>query len=148
MNVQTNNTVVIHDSGPFDDLMTAGHEAYKAGEKHLAHDLWRQAAVIDPYEERVWLLLLRVLDKDADRIACLENIVAINPANASARRRLRAYEARSSHKQRRQTLQMQQVKRHRRFQFLLLRRSIVDGLLIGLFAIVLALIVSVYIFGH
>ena len=45
--------------------------------------------VANPYEERVWVLLLQVLNQDDDRKVCLENIIAINPLNTDARRQLR-----------------------------------------------------------
>lgn len=76
----------------YEELMAAGRNAFKEGKRQLAHDLWREAATVDPYDEKVWLMLFRVLDKDEDRIVCLENIIAINPMNVQARRRLRAYQ--------------------------------------------------------
>ena len=72
--------------------MQAGRDAYKQGKRRLAHDHWHEAATVDPYNEQVWLSLFRVLETDEDRIACLENIIAINPMNVQARRRLRAYQ--------------------------------------------------------
>ena len=74
----------------FEELMQAGREAYKQGQRRLAHDHWHEAATVDPYNEHVWLSLFRVLETDDDRIACLENIIAINPMNVQARQRLRA----------------------------------------------------------
>ncbi|PJF40034.1 MAG: hypothetical protein D6737_19115 [Chloroflexi bacterium] len=77
----------------FAQLMRAGRKAYDAGDSTAAHDYWRQAAVIDPYNEKVWLALYRVVETEDDRKACLENIIAINPANVQARRRLRRFDA-------------------------------------------------------
>lgn len=76
----------------YEELMQAGRVAYKEGKRQLAHDYWREAATVDPYNEQVWLSLYRVLEKDEDRIVCLENIIAINPMNVQARRRLRVYQ--------------------------------------------------------
>lgn len=76
----------------YEELMASGRDAFKAGKRQLAHDLWREAATVDPYDEKVWLMLFRVLDSDDDRMVCLENIIAINPMNVQARRRLRAYQ--------------------------------------------------------
>ncbi len=73
-----------------DELLEAGREALAAGEKRAAHNLWRQAAVTNPYDERVWSSLMDVLVYDDDREVCLENIIAINPLNTEARRQLRA----------------------------------------------------------
>ncbi|MFN8560363.1 MAG: hypothetical protein U0703_01715 [Anaerolineae bacterium] len=73
-----------------DDLLTAGREAFSSGDREAAHDLWRAAAVANPYDERVWTSLLEVLVHEDDREVCLENIIAINPLNPDARRQLRA----------------------------------------------------------
>jgi len=54
----------------FADLMQAGRVAFSAGKRRMAHDLWREAANIDPYNEQVWLALLEVLDADADKRVC------------------------------------------------------------------------------
>lgn len=72
--------------------MQAGRVAYNEGKRKLAHDHWREAALVDPYEEKIWQALYRVVDSEEDRIVCLENIIAINPMNVQARRRLHAYQ--------------------------------------------------------
>ena len=71
------------------DLLEAGDEALALGEARAAHDIWRAAAVANPYDERVWLALLKVLEDEEDRKVCLKNIIAINPLNTEARRQLR-----------------------------------------------------------
>src|SRR5689334_19151632 len=90
------------DNNPdFGRFMSDGRSAYNKGDLKLAHDLWRQAAMIEPYNEHVWLALLDVLDKKEDRQVCLQNILSINPMNIQARRMLRAYdtdEQRETHK--------------------------------------------------
>ncbi len=70
-------------------LLEAGKQAYTDGDREAAHELWRSAAVANPYDERVWVALLDVLTQDEDREVCLENIIAINPLNPDARRQLR-----------------------------------------------------------
>jgi hypothetical protein len=72
-----------------DRLLALGYAALRSGDKRSAHDRWREAAETDPYNERVWVSLLNVLSERDDRRVCLENIVAINPYNADARRQLR-----------------------------------------------------------
>jgi hypothetical protein len=72
-----------------DDLLHEGEQAFMNGDRRLAHACWREAATVDPYNEAVWLALLKVLDSEEDRIVCLENIIAINPLNVEARRALR-----------------------------------------------------------
>jgi hypothetical protein len=74
-----------------DWLLGLGEAALRRGDAGKAHRIWREAARLAPYEERVWLALLRVLERDDDRRVCLENIVAINPLNDEARRLLRRY---------------------------------------------------------
>ncbi|MFO7323743.1 MAG: hypothetical protein DIU68_018600 [Chloroflexota bacterium] len=76
----------------FEELMRAGIEAYRQEKHRLAHDYWREAATLDPYNEKVWLALYRVINTDEDRLVCLRNIIAINPANVQARKRLQALE--------------------------------------------------------
>lgn len=71
------------------DLLREGERAFMEGDRHLAHEKWREAATFAPYYEPVWLALLKVLDSEEDRIVCLENIIAINPLNTDARRMLR-----------------------------------------------------------
>jgi len=58
----------------FAELMQAGRKAFTAGKRKTAHDLWREAANINPYDEQVWLALLDVLEGDNDRRVCLQNI--------------------------------------------------------------------------
>jgi len=72
----------------FVELMRAGQVAYSKGKRQQAHDIWRHAAMLHPYDEQVWLALLNVLDSDDDRRVCLQNIVAINPNNLQAQTQL------------------------------------------------------------
>jgi len=72
-----------------DMLLSAGDHAYEAGDHYLAHEYWREAVSLDPYNENIWLALFKVLESEDDRIVCLENVIAINPLNVEARRRLR-----------------------------------------------------------
>ena len=72
-----------------EDLLEAGKQAFAAGDRRAAHELWRTAAVANPYDERVWASLLQVLRREDDRQVCLENIISINPLNTDARRQLR-----------------------------------------------------------
>ena len=53
---------------------------------------WRRAATLNPTNEQVWLALLNVLEKEGDIVVCLQNIIAINPNNKQALRRLRNFE--------------------------------------------------------
>ncbi len=70
-------------------LMHEGLSAFARNEVQIAHDLLRQAATLHPKDEQVWLALLNVVEDDADKRVCLENILAINPYNILAQRHLR-----------------------------------------------------------
>ncbi len=69
----------------YQELLRQGMAAYKANKPRTAHDLWKEAATINPYDEQVWQALLRVAKNDADRRVCLENILQLSPLNAQAR---------------------------------------------------------------
>jgi 2,3-bisphosphoglycerate-independent phosphoglycerate mutase len=143
------------DQRRFNGLMHAGKEAFDKGNRKLAHDLWREAASLNPYDEQVWLALFRVLDNDEDRIVCLENIIAINPLNVKARRRLRAYEVESAkataeiartlvEKDTRRLKQQKQTKQLRRRR----TRQLINAILIGLIGGALAgVLLSIVLYG-
>ncbi len=123
----------------FDDYYKAGIEAFRTGDLTLAHDLWREAATVDPYQERVWVALLRVLTTPDDRRVCLENILAINPGNARARREMAALERAATEKKRRRIVLPLPVR------FIL---AVFRGLLIGLLATGIGIGVSIITYGH
>ncbi len=145
---------ILHDA-KLGDLLEAGDEALALGEARAAHDIWRVAAVANPYDERVWLALLRVLEDEEDRKVCLKNIIAINPLNTEARRQLRLL-LRAEHKREEavQTAQMAVVTplprpatKPRRSAARTILRALLTGIGIGVFAVVLGIIVSVVVYG-
>jgi hypothetical protein len=69
-------------------LVKEGITAYKAGNKAQAEEFFRQAVDLDQYSEQGWLWLSAVVDTPEDRRTCLENVLAINPANDAARKGL------------------------------------------------------------
>lgn len=71
-----------------DGLLSQGIAAAKAGQREQARDLLMQAIELDERNEKVWLWLSGVVDTDEDRCVCLENVLALNPDNAWARRGL------------------------------------------------------------
>lgn len=75
----------------FARMMRLGHVSYAEGNLKQAHRFWRRAAMMKPYEEQVWLALLNVVETDADRRVCLQNIITLNPNNIQALQRLNAY---------------------------------------------------------
>ena len=127
--------------------MQAGRVAYTAGKRRMAHDLWREAANIDPYNEQVWLALLDVVEADADKRVCLQNILAINPLNVQARRQLGKIEA---HKQRLAANKAEMEERRRwwsRYRWVLLRRALFLGIAIGLSGIFFGILASILVYG-
>ena len=74
----------------FAQLMRLGQVAHAEGNQRQAHMFWRQAALIQPENEQVWLALLQVLEGEEDRRVCLRNILAINPHNKAAQTMLAA----------------------------------------------------------
>lgn len=74
----------------FARLMRLGTVSHAQGDYKQAHHYWREAAMLQPENEQVWLALLQVLDSDADRRVCLQNILALNPNNQRAQEQLTA----------------------------------------------------------
>jgi ferric-dicitrate binding protein FerR (iron transport regulator) len=131
-----------------DDLLQAGKRAFEEDNPRLAHDIWREAATVDPYDERVWMALMRVLETQEDKRVCLENILAINPLNAKARRQLRVFqssgERASVEKDRLRAEAEAQRRRNRRT----LRRALLMGIGAGAAGIVLGIIASIIMYGY
>ncbi len=135
-------------SSKFADLMQAGRVAYAANKRQVAHDLWKEAAALEPYSEQVWLALLDVLEADTDRRVCLQNIIAINPLNVQARRQLNRIEARlqrqALHQQEQQQQRLSWIRRRRR----LLRRAVFLGIAIGVSGVLFAVVISILLYAQ
>jgi hypothetical protein len=71
-----------------DDLLNQGIAALKAGRKAEARGLLAQLVEQEPRHELGWLWLSGAVDTDEDRRVCLENVLAINPNNETAKRGL------------------------------------------------------------
>jgi hypothetical protein len=78
------------------DLLQQGIEALKAGRKAEARKLLAQVVQQDERNEMGWLWLSGTVDTDEEWRICLENVLAINPSNASARRGIEMLESRRS----------------------------------------------------
>ncbi len=74
----------------FARLMRLGHVSKAQGDTRLAHEYWRDAALLQPERVEVWKALLEILDDDDDRRVCLQNILALEPNNRSAQQQLSA----------------------------------------------------------
>jgi hypothetical protein len=62
-----------------------GTAAAKAGDAERAYELLLKVVEVDEYNEQAWLWLSSVVESDADREVCLENVLAINPDNKLAK---------------------------------------------------------------
>jgi len=69
-----------------DDLLQQGIAVFKTGQKTEARDLLLQVVEQDERNEMAWLWLSGAVDTDAERLTCLENVLAINPNNGMAKR--------------------------------------------------------------
>jgi hypothetical protein len=74
------------------NLLSASRAALRDGDRPLAHRLLQQAAELSPYDETIWWALLEVVENEQDRVTCLHNVLAINPASLEAKRLLRLSE--------------------------------------------------------
>lgn len=71
-----------------DAMVREGIAAYKANKMDEARALLMRAVELDEQHEMAWLWLSAVVDSDEDKQTCLENVLTINPNNASARQGL------------------------------------------------------------
>ncbi len=62
--------------------------ALKAGNKVEARRLLESILAADRHNEHAWLWMSGVVDTDAERIVCLENVLTLNPYNERARKGL------------------------------------------------------------
>jgi Flp pilus assembly protein TadD len=66
------------------ELLRQGIAAAKAGRKEEAHETLLQVIKLDERNEQAWLWLSAVVDSIEEKEICLENVLALNPANARA----------------------------------------------------------------
>jgi len=76
------------------ELLKQGIAALNAGRKAEARRLLMQVVQQDERNEMAWLWLSGAVDTDEDRRVCLENVLAINPNNKTAKRGLASLIAR------------------------------------------------------
>ncbi|GAA5527086.1 hypothetical protein [Herpetosiphon gulosus] len=75
-------------SSTVQQLIQQGVQAARSGNHAEARLLLRQAITADPYNEQAWLWLSAVEATNSEKIAALQQVLAINPANAAAKRGL------------------------------------------------------------
>ncbi len=69
-------------------LLAKGIQALKNGQREEARKTLLQVIEQDERNERAWLWLSGAVDTDEDRRVCLENVLTLNPHNATARKGL------------------------------------------------------------
>jgi twitching motility two-component system response regulator PilG len=67
------------------ELLREGIAAARAGDKGRTRRLLREATGLDPKNELAWLWLAGVAESPQEGVACLERVLALNPANERAR---------------------------------------------------------------
>jgi tetratricopeptide (TPR) repeat protein len=75
-------------AGEPDRLLQEGIAAARAGQRERARDLLLQVIAQDENVEAAWLWLSGVVDDAEERQICLENVLALNPDNAAAKKGL------------------------------------------------------------
>jgi tetratricopeptide (TPR) repeat protein len=79
-----------------DGMVREGIAAYRAGRKDEARALLMRAVEIDEQNEQAWLWLSAVVDSVDEQKICLENVLAINPANERAKQGLSSLDQKSA----------------------------------------------------
>lgn len=131
----------------FESLMERGRVALQRGYPEQAHALWRRAAIVNPYNEQVWVALLDVIQSPEDERVCLQNILEINPANAKARHMLRVRETQEMRRVQEKDVSVKEKTSIRRSQRGLIWRALLFGIVIGLAGVFFAIALSILIYG-
>ena len=82
-------TVALPNSSRAHSLTLNGVTALHSGDKPGARTLLNEAVQLDPTSEEAWRWLSGAVDTNADRLHCLERVLAINPDNAAAKHGLK-----------------------------------------------------------
>jgi hypothetical protein len=69
-------------------LVQQAAQAYKAGNKTSAQELLLKAVDLDERNEQAWMLMSMIVESLEEQQICLENALAINPANERAQKGL------------------------------------------------------------
>lgn len=130
-----------------DALLRSAEEAANAGDRARASQALREAALVNPYNEGVWQKLLAVVDSAEDRRVCLENLIAINPAQVEYHRLLGVHRTEVARIERvTQEMEVLAVEKRRR-NWRSFTRGIVLGVVATLLALALGIIVSIVLYG-
>lgn len=77
-----------HVERAVDKLIQEGIDLLHAGDVAAARELFSQAVVLDPKNERAWIWRSGAVETDEERKKCLLHVLAINPSNQVAQRAL------------------------------------------------------------
>ncbi|MBI1279547.1 MAG: hypothetical protein GC179_15580 [Anaerolineaceae bacterium] len=132
----------------FDELFQAGRSAFAMGNLQQAHDFYKEAARLSPFNEQVWLALLEVIDTDEDRRVCLQNILQINPMNVQARRMLNQIVARTASAVQLEADNKKDVKKNKSRRRGVFARAFFLGLIIGISGVVFGIVLSILIYAR
>lgn len=69
-------------------LTQQGIKLFKAGSKHKAQLIFREAIKVNPADEVAWYWLAATYTKPANQIRCLNKVLSINPQNQAAQKQL------------------------------------------------------------
>ena len=76
------------------ELLQQALAAARAGRKTEARQMLEQILQANPGQEQAWTWMATVVETDAQRVECLQRVLAINPNNAAARKVLAQFQAR------------------------------------------------------
>jgi hypothetical protein len=77
-----------HVERAVDKLIQEGIDLLQAGDVAAARELFSQAVVLDPRNEKAWIWRSGAVETDAERKSCLLHVLAINPENKVAQHAL------------------------------------------------------------
>lgn len=132
----------------FEELFQAGRSAFAMGNQQQAHDFWKEAARLNPFNEQVWLALLDVIDSDEDRRVCLQNILQINPMNVQARRMLNLIVARKESAEQLHEEKKTGVKKDKSRRRNVFARAFMLGIVIGVSGVIFGVVLSILIYAR
>lgn len=132
----------------FDELFQAGRSAFAMGNLQQAHDFYKEAARLSPFNEQVWLALLDVIETDEDRRVCLQNILQINPMNVQARRMLNQIVARTASAVQLEADTKKDIKQNKSRRRGVFARAFFLGLIIGVSGVVFGIVLSILIYAR
>ena len=86
--VASRESVIHHNKPDITQMLRLARIAANEGDIDSANQMLKRAALLDPANEQVWMMLLYVVETIEDRRTCLLNIIAINPDNEAASKML------------------------------------------------------------